>query len=93
MAGDTEPDRSWGWWVAIAVGALLWWQNSQDEPEPPPPAIPTLVATTSSLQFGGPTGLSGDLDCADLPGPVRVTGADPHGLDRDGDGIGCEANG
>lgn len=31
-----------------------------------------------------------DLDCADVDGPVRVTGEDPHGLDRDGDGIACE---
>ncbi|HEX6247946.1 MAG TPA: thermonuclease family protein [Nocardioidaceae bacterium] len=31
-----------------------------------------------------------DVDCADVAGPVRVTGPDPHGLDRDGDGIACE---
>jgi hypothetical protein len=35
-----------------------------------------------------------DLDCDDLdamaiPGPVRVVGADAHGLDPDGDGIAC----
>jgi Flp pilus assembly pilin Flp len=35
-----------------------------------------------------------DLDCADLsalgiPLPVTVTGDDPHGLDPDGDGLGC----
>lgn len=35
---------------------------------------------------GGP-----DLDCSDFPGPVRVTPGDPHRLDRDGDGIGCDA--
>ncbi|WP_082605912.1 thermonuclease family protein [Nocardioides sp. Root190] len=29
-----------------------------------------------------------DLDCADV-GPVSVTGSDPHGLDRDGDGRAC----
>lgn len=29
-----------------------------------------------------------DLDCADV-GPVTVTGSDPHGLDRDGDGVAC----
>lgn len=32
-----------------------------------------------------------DLDCADIGHPVRVDGADPHGLDRDGDGVGCES--
>ncbi len=31
-----------------------------------------------------------DLDCADVNGPVSVTGTDPHGLDGDGDGTACE---
>ena len=31
-----------------------------------------------------------DVDCADVDGPVHVTGTDPHGLDADGDGIACE---
>ena len=31
-----------------------------------------------------------DLDCADVNGPIRVTGSDPHNLDGDGDGWGCE---
>lgn len=31
-----------------------------------------------------------DLDCRDVGHPVRVTGPDPHDLDRDGDGIGCD---
>ena len=35
-----------------------------------------------------------DLDCADLRAmglaPVRSIGSDPHGLDGDDDGIGCE---
>ena len=32
-----------------------------------------------------------DLDCADVGRPVRVDGDDPHRLDRDGDGWGCES--
>jgi hypothetical protein len=32
-----------------------------------------------------------DLDCADVGHPVRVSGADPHSLDADGDGLGCES--
>lgn len=32
-----------------------------------------------------------DLDCRDVGRPVRVTGRDPHRLDRDNDGVGCEA--
>lgn len=32
-----------------------------------------------------------DLDCADVGHSVKVTGSDPHRLDRDGDGWGCES--
>jgi micrococcal nuclease len=31
-----------------------------------------------------------DLDCAQVGGPVAVVGSDPHRLDGDGDGVGCE---
>lgn len=31
-----------------------------------------------------------DLDCADVNGPIHVTGSDPHRLDGDGDGVACE---
>ncbi|HYH79618.1 MAG TPA: hypothetical protein VEX86_07465 [Longimicrobium sp.] len=31
-----------------------------------------------------------DIDCADLGYAVRVDGPDPHTLDADDDGIGCE---
>lgn len=31
-----------------------------------------------------------DLDCADVDGAVRVSGTDEYGLDRDGDGVGCD---
>jgi endonuclease YncB( thermonuclease family) len=31
-----------------------------------------------------------DVDCADVGGPVTVSGTDPHGLDGDGDGTACE---
>ena len=33
-----------------------------------------------------------DLDCDEVPyANFRVIGSDPHGFDRDGDGIGCES--
>ena len=32
-----------------------------------------------------------DLDCADVNGPIMVTGSDPHGLDADNDGVACES--
>jgi hypothetical protein len=31
-----------------------------------------------------------DLDCGEISGSVAVYGPDPHGLDADGDGSGCE---
>lgn len=31
-----------------------------------------------------------DIDCAEISGSVTVYGSDPHGLDADGDGSGCE---
>lgn len=31
-----------------------------------------------------------DVDCADVDGPVTVSGTDPHALDGDGDGTACE---
>lgn len=33
-----------------------------------------------------------DLNCDDIGHPVTVTGSDPHRLDRDGDGVGCESS-
>lgn len=33
-----------------------------------------------------------DTDCSDYDSPVFVGPSDPDGLDRDGDGIGCELN-
>lgn len=38
----------------------------------------------------GPPAGGPDVDCSDLHGPVDVRSADPHRLDRDGDGLGCE---
>ncbi|WP_218221924.1 thermonuclease family protein [Nesterenkonia sp. Act20] len=34
-----------------------------------------------------------DVNCGDLSSAVRVIGTDVHGLDADGDGIGCDSNG
>jgi hypothetical protein len=35
---------------------------------------------------------SPDLNCDDVPyKDIKVEGIDPHGFDRDGDGIGCES--
>lgn len=39
-----------------------------------------------------PQQLGPDTNCSDYPGPVIVAPGDPHRLDRDGDGIGCNGN-
>ncbi|MEU4201906.1 hypothetical protein [Streptomyces sp. NPDC045470] len=41
----------------------------------------------------GPSTGGPDVDCSDLDGPTRVGPDDPHRLDRDGDGVGCEPHG
>jgi resuscitation-promoting factor RpfB len=48
--------------------------------------------------YSGCVPIASDVDCAGgrgngptyVDGPVRVIGTDIYGLDRDGDGIGCE---
>ena len=54
---------------------------SEDDADPSPSYQPT---------YGSPL-YGGDLDCADFSGPVydQETNAE-HGLDADGDGVGCE---
>ncbi len=57
-------------------------------------------ADSQAAQKGCDTGYSGacvpqyppDVDCGDVGSRVSVGGSDPHGLDRDGDGVGCEVN-
>ncbi|WP_226962376.1 MULTISPECIES: thermonuclease family protein [unclassified Streptomyces] len=82
--------------AAQRTGAGLWTACAEqpeattapsDPPDPPAPRAPSRP----DLPDGPPAGAP-DVDCADLPGPVWVGEDDPHRLDRDGDGIGCEAN-
>ena len=66
-----------------------------------PGSLPTVHRYSSSdgnVRSSGNLPTFGDVDCAGgggngpnfVFGPVRVAPGDPHGLDRDGDGIGCE---
>lgn len=72
---------TWASWVVVAIVAAIlgWW----------------LVVPAVRDNFAGGGGGSGrDLDCSDFSGPVVIhDGNDPNGLDGDGDGVGCEANG
>ena len=77
-------------------------------PPPPPPTDPpaTSPPRTSPPATDPPAAASScapgyspcvppyppDVNCGDLSFPVQVSGTDPHGLDRDGDGLGCESN-
>ena len=69
----------------------------------PPIARVIAVGTKESPQCdpnysGACVPIASDVDCAGgigngpayVQGPVRVIGTDVYGLDRDGDGIGCE---
>lgn len=61
-------------------------ERAQAPPPPPPPAAPSCDPGYSGCVPPFPP----DVDCADVAGPVQVTGSDPHGLDRDRDGLACE---
>jgi hypothetical protein len=64
-------------------------------PAPAPTPQPEAICTPGYSPCIAP---GSDVDCAGgsgngpryVSGPVQVTGSDPYGLDRDGDGIGCE---
>ncbi|HEU4882115.1 MAG TPA: hypothetical protein VFT45_07720 [Longimicrobium sp.] len=56
---------------------------------PPPEPIPDRSATDGLSEYPAWNGV--DLDCSDIRHRVRVTGPDPHRLDQDGNGIGCES--
>ncbi len=74
--------------------------------QPPPPSPPpTTVAVQQFLpandcdpNYSGCVPIASDVDCAGgkgngpayVQGPVRVIGSDIYGLDRDGNGVGCE---
>jgi len=63
-------------------------------------AIGTYVKPVSSCDsnYSGCVPIASDVDCAGgsgngpayVSGPVQVIGSDVYGLDRDGDGLGCE---
>ena len=56
----------------------------------PPPIIEEQEAPADGGQLLPPPASGPDLDCSDFSGPVDTSGGDPHGLDRDHDGVGCE---
>lgn len=64
--------------------------DAEDEPEAEPDDDdPDATPESGGLEESPPWD-GADLDCADIGEPVAVNDDDPHGLDRDGDGVGCE---
>jgi hypothetical protein len=60
-------------------------------PAPPQPVAPQQRCDPSYPDFCLPVGI-GDLNCPDIPyRRFTVIGSDPHGFDRDRDGVGCES--
>ncbi|MFE6195781.1 thermonuclease family protein [Streptomyces sp. NPDC057838] len=81
--------------AAQQAGAGLWTASpEQPETSTSPPDSPDSAPDTPARPDlpDGPDAGAPDVDCSDLSGPVWVGPDDPHRLDRDGDGIGCEAN-
>jgi len=69
-------------------------------PPPPPAPIPFAAAPSGcDPNYSSPcVPIASDVDCAGgsgdgpayVTGPVRISGSDIYGLDRDGDGIACD---
>lgn len=78
-ANEAARQAGEGLWSACPTSTPA----TPDAPEPPDADVPP------GLPPGPPAGIP-DVDCADLSGPVWVGPTDPHRLDRDGDGIGCD---
>jgi hypothetical protein len=65
---------------------------------PVQPAAPAAPSGCDPNYAGGCVPIASDVDCAGgsgngpayVRGPVTVVGSDIYGLDRDGDGVGCE---
>ncbi len=63
-------------------------------PAPVRPPANTPAPAPAPAPAGDPWNMPGpDLDCDDIRQKVRVNPPDYHGLDRDGDGWGCESYG
>jgi endonuclease YncB( thermonuclease family) len=67
------------------------WNCDGTPPQPaPPPRLSPAGCDPNYTGYCVPPYEQGDVDCADIPVTVRVVGSDPHRLDGDNDGYGCE---
>ena len=63
----------------------------KQEPRPKPKPKPKPQGGSCAPGYQPCLPVVGDLDCADVDGPIYVTGSDPYALDRENDGVGCES--
>jgi micrococcal nuclease len=84
-AEERAKDANRGLWGPPCNGAE---QTGEAAPAPEPepePADDCAPGYTPCVPPYPP-----DVDCSDVDGPITVTGSDPHGLDGNDDGTGCE---
>jgi endonuclease YncB( thermonuclease family) len=62
------------------------------KPTPRPTKPPAAGNGCHPSYIGACLPIGPDIDCADVPMPVRVVGPDEYRLDADHDGIGCESS-
>ena len=77
------------------ITAALLVLAAQASARPSPSSVPSTTAACAP-GYKPCLPVVADLNCDDIADrlkPVRVTGSDPYGLDRDGDGLGCEPSG
>ncbi len=79
------------WGHCPSFGAPLSTPSPKPSPRPFTPQRPASGGRCASGYNPCVPPYPPDVDCADVGQPVRVTGSDPHGLDADGDGHGCDS--
>ncbi len=102
-AQDSAESREAGLWPACGGADTLVEPTTTSAPAPLPEPVPEPEAPGPAvLEPEGPEPAPErgggelpppppDLDCSDISGPVSVGPDDPHRLDADGDGTGCDS--
>lgn len=88
--GKAAENTATGLWAACPESK----PNPPDKPDPAPqPVQPETPDPDNPAGLPpGPPATAPDVDCGDIPNPVWVGPNDPHRLDADGDGIGCNSS-
>jgi micrococcal nuclease len=91
QAETNAKKQRYAFW--LQTNPVMPWDFRRQVAQKPKPATTTQPQQQCDSSYPDiciPPGAA-DLDCGDIPyRRFRVVGNDPHGFDRDGDGIGCE---